>query len=108
MVRGALREDVQDQLGAIQHPPPQFLLEVALLAGRKHVVEDHGRRVHLVGGGANLLHLAAAGVEPGVGALAPAPHYAVAFRSGAFDEPRDLRDAIFVAVLAEVETHEHG
>src|SRR5205085_1320145 len=36
----ALREDLEDQLGAAEHAPVERELQVALLGGRKLVVED--------------------------------------------------------------------
>ena len=38
---GPAREDIEDQLGAIQHPYLQGVFEVALLGGREIVVEHH-------------------------------------------------------------------
>ena len=37
----ALREDVEDQPGAIEHAALRALLEVALLARRQRVIEQH-------------------------------------------------------------------
>ena len=37
----ALREDVEDQAAAIEHAALEFLLEVAFLAGRERVIDQH-------------------------------------------------------------------
>ena len=41
----ALREDVENQSVAIEHSPLDELLEVALLAGRERVIDEHDVRV---------------------------------------------------------------
>ena len=103
---GALREDAQDQFGAVEDLAAEFLLEVALLARRQRVVEDHGCRIHLVRREPDLPDLAAARVELGIGPPAPAVHHPVAARAGAFGKARDLGDAFLVALVAEVEADE--
>jgi hypothetical protein len=102
----ALRKDLEDQLGAIQHPRPYFALDVSLLRGRELVVEDHERRVQLLHGARDLLHLAGAGVELRVRPAAPAAHHAVAHDARALDQAHDFRDALFVLGVAEVQAHE--
>ena len=37
----ALREDLEDQLGAVHHSPRDHFLDVALLGGRQVVIDDH-------------------------------------------------------------------
>ncbi len=44
----ALREDVEDQRGAVQHPEPERALEVALLRRRQRHVEYHQTGVTLL------------------------------------------------------------
>ncbi len=57
---GALGEDVQDQAGAIQHAAFQEFLQVALLAGRKRIVDQYQIRAGGFGRGLDLFQLAAA------------------------------------------------
>ncbi len=104
----ALRENAQDQLGAVEHGAAELFFEVALLAGLQVVVEDHRRRVQLVGGVADFLDLAAAGVEPGIGTLALALHHPVAPGARAFGEALDFLDCLLVVVVAEIQADEHG
>ncbi len=63
---GPLGKDVQDQPWTIHHPPPQQLLEVALLRARQLLVQDD--QVHPGALLADLLRLAlpdqVAGVQP--------------------------------------------
>src|SRR5689334_15472672 len=105
---GTLREDVEDQLGAVEHPAAELFFEIALLPRREAVVEDHGRRVDLVCSTADLLDLAAAGIEAGIGPVAAAANNRAALRAGAFGEARDFRDAVLVAVVAEIQADEDG
>ncbi len=67
----ALREDVEDQRGAIEHPQIQRALEIALLRRRQRDVEDHHVRVIRGGERADLLDLAAADVVRRIGPVAP-------------------------------------
>lgn len=54
-----LREDVQDQPGAVDHTPLQIPLKVALLAGRQGVVDQHQIGTGGLGCGLDLFQLAA-------------------------------------------------
>jgi hypothetical protein len=55
-----LREDVEDQAGAPQHPARQHAFEVAFLAGTQRVVEDHHVGLVFVHRGQDLSGLALA------------------------------------------------
>src|SRR5215469_12886595 len=70
----ALRKDVENQLIAVEHPPPGVLLEVALLARRERVIDEDHVRLARLRDAAHLLRLAAAHEESGIGTLAPARH----------------------------------
>jgi hypothetical protein len=100
----ALGEDFQDQLGAIEHAPPELALEVALLRTRQRMVEDHERCVDLVRGAPDLRDLAAAGEEFRIGTLAPPADERVAHRTGALGEAHELVDRVRMVGIAEVET----
>ena len=93
---GALREDAQDQLGAVEHLAAEFLLQVALLARRQRVVEDHRRGVDGVGLAADLLDLAAAGEQFRIRPRAPAAHHLRAARARAHGQAHGFGDALFV------------
>jgi hypothetical protein len=56
----ALREDVEDQAGAVDHAPLQRLLQVALLDRAERVVDQHQVGAGGVAGGLHFLQLAAA------------------------------------------------
>ena len=74
----AAGEDVEDQLGAVEHLDAEGLLQIASLAGRKIVVEDHHVGVGGVDQMLQLLDFAVAQIGGGVGRLPPlqdAPHY---------------------------------
>ena len=58
--RGALGEDVEDQLGAVDHAQVEALGEVARLGGREVVVEDHQVDVQLEAADHQVLELAPA------------------------------------------------
>jgi hypothetical protein len=99
---------MQDQLGRSSTLRPSSFSRIALLARRQGVVEDHRRRVQFVGDDSDFLHLAAAGIKPGVRPLAPAAHHAVALGPRAVREARDLGDAFLVFVVAEIQANEDG
>jgi hypothetical protein len=54
----ALREDVEDEAGAIEHTRAQFLFQVAFLARRQRVIEDDELRAMLLQQGFDFLELA--------------------------------------------------
>ena len=72
MGTGALREDVQDQAGAVQYPALQQAFEVAFLGGRQRVIEQDELGVVLLRRLLDLLDLAAADEVARVGGLAGA------------------------------------
>jgi hypothetical protein len=103
----ALREDFQDHLGAVEHARLQFFLQVALLRRRKRMVDQHEAGVEALHRAADLLDLATAAVELGVGAGAPAAHQRMALRPRALGEAHEFFDRFLVAVVAEIQAHEH-
>lgn len=60
MAARTLREDVQDQPGAVDHAPLQVALQIALLTGRQGVVDQHQIRAGGFGSRLDLFQLAAA------------------------------------------------
>jgi hypothetical protein len=60
---GALREDVEDETVAIQHPSPGMLFEIALLAGRERMIDEDQVRIGGDRGVAQLIGLAGADKE---------------------------------------------
>ena len=54
------REDIENQLAAIDHAQLEFIFKIARLRGRERVVEDHERRARLMRELANLGRLALA------------------------------------------------
>ena len=66
-----LREDVEDELGAVDHPQLHALAEVAGLRGGQVLVDDHEVHVVLEGADDQIVQLAGAehgpGVDPGPG-----------------------------------------
>src|SRR5882672_9653361 len=99
----ALRKDLEDQLRAVEHARARFALHVALLRGRKLVVEDHESGIELAHCLRDLLDLAGARKELWIGAAAPAAEHAVAQHARARDKAHDFRDALFVLGVAEVQ-----
>ena len=102
----ALGEDLEDQLGAIEHAPAERLLEVSLLRRRKLVVEDDRGGLQRLGGAQDLPDLAAAGVELRIGPLPPALQDPESHDSGALHQADDFRDAFLMGVVAEVQAHD--
>src|SRR5688572_3152273 len=102
----ALREDLQDQLGAIEHAALQRLLQVALLPGRELVVEHYGGGVELLGGAQVLCDLARAGIQLGIRPAAPAADQPVPRHPGALHQAHDFFNALRVAGVAEVEAYD--
>ena len=104
----ALREDFQDHLGAIEHAQLQFLFDVSLLRRRQLVVEHDERGVELGRGARHLRHLAAAGIELGIGAAAPAAQHAVALHPRALHQSHHFLDALLKIGLAEIQADDDG
>ena len=70
-----LREDVEDQRGAIHHVDLQLPFEIALLRRRQRVIEDHEVDLVVADQRADLLDLAGPDERGRVGALALAGHH---------------------------------
>ena len=92
----ALGEDVQDEAGARQHAGLEVLLEVALLGGREGVVEDDQLRLVLGDGGGDLLGLAGADEETGIGCAAAAADQRQRLGAGRDGQLAQLRAAVVV------------
>src|SRR5690606_4056514 len=71
---GALGEDIQNQTGTVDHPALQFALQVTLLAGGQHVVEDDQVALPRLDQSTQLIHLAAADQETRAGLIAGDGH----------------------------------
>src|SRR6185437_3055004 len=69
-----LREDVEDEAVAVEHPLTREGLEVALLAGRERVIHQDHVRLTGLGCVLQLLSLAAADEKSRIGPLATAGH----------------------------------
>ena len=70
---GALREDVENEAVAVEHAPPDQFLEIALLAGRERVIEEHDVRATRDRCVTNLLCLAGADEQPRIRPRAAVP-----------------------------------
>src|SRR5438876_475232 len=104
----ALREDLEDQLGAVHDAALQLALEVALLGRRQLVVEHHVHGIELGGRARDLSDLADAGVELRIGAAATPAHQLVARDPGAFHQAHHLLDVLSICGVAEIQAHEDG
>jgi hypothetical protein len=102
----ALREDLEDQLGAVHDAALDLDLDVARLRRRELVVEDDERGVQRRRGRADLLDLAAAGIQARIGPVPLALHHLMAHHARALHEAHHLLDAFLIAVVAEVEAHD--
>ena len=105
---GALGEDAQNQLGAVEHLAPEFLFQVALLARGQVVVENHRRRVERVGLAPDLLDLAGAGEEFRIGPGALAAYDPGAQRTRALREAYGFSSAFFVVRIVQIQADEDG
>ena len=99
----ALREDLEDELPAVEDAPVELLLQIALLRGRELVVEHHERGVDGRRGAPDLLDLPGAGIQARIGAAAAALDDFQVLDARALDEANDFFDGLPVAVLAEIE-----
>jgi len=104
----ALPEDLQNEADAVQDPATKRCLQVALLGGRKFVVEDDQTRAGFTRGGHDLLDLARTGKMLRVGAVAPAAHDCAAFDARARGEQLEFFEAFGGVARTEVEAHQHG
>ena len=68
----ALRENIEDEPVAIEHPPAGELLEIALLAGRERMIDENDVGLVRFGSRTQLICLAAAHEVARIGPLAPA------------------------------------
>ena len=71
MAVGTLGKDVQDQAGAVNHPPPQCTLQVALLHRAQRMVDQDQVGFGGVGSGAHFFQLATADQDRRVGTVNP-------------------------------------
>jgi hypothetical protein len=104
----AQREDVENEARAVDHAALELFLEVALLHAGQRVVEDHEIGRGLAASGVDLVDLAFACEERGVGARAPSRDRADDERACGHGELGELLPAIVAAVVAEVEHDEQG
>ncbi len=103
-----LREDFQDQRGAVGHGHAQRALQVALLGGRQRLVEDHAFGAVHLHQGLDLVGLAAADEQRRVGCLASGDDALDGDITGALGEQGQLVErGIEVLAGAEVDTHQH-
>ena len=107
MAARALREDVEDQRSAVDHHALQLALEVALLARRQGVIEDHDVGAVRTQGFADLLDLAAAGEELGIGRGTLALHHGLDARTRTQGEQLEFGQTLFDRPLVEVELDEN-
>src|SRR3989449_9454654 len=91
----ALREDVEDQRGAVDHLDPQRLGDVALLAGRQPVVGDEEVGVSGVRRLADLVDLPLAEVERRARRLPLLDDALDDAAAGGLDQPRQLLERLF-------------
>ncbi|MNT18233.1 hypothetical protein D3C72_1534240 [compost metagenome] len=70
MAAGALGKDIQNQGDAIDNAALQHALQIAFLPGPQSVIEDHHVGRHRIDQGRDLLDLAFAGEQRGIGTLA--------------------------------------
>src|SRR5690606_13170591 len=104
----ALREDVEDQAGAVQHTALEESLEVAFLAGRQRVIENDNVRALRGDDVANFLGLAAAGEIFRVGRMARARDSRKGNGARRQRELAQLVEGVGIVVTAEIEMHEDG
>ncbi len=86
----ALREDLEDEEGAVVDGDAEFALQVALLGGRQGLVEDHLARAVQLGEFADFLGFAAADEERRVGRLALADEAGDGREAGGLGEKAEL------------------
>ena len=103
----ALREDVEDERGAIDYAATKLPLEIALLGRRQLVVEDDERSPRFGDRPGDLSHFARAGEQRRIGAMAPPLDDADHPQPGAQREQAQLAAALRVIGRTEVERHEH-
>lgn len=105
---GALGEDVEDQGAAVEHPHPDELLEVALLARRERVVDEHHLGAGVRDDDADLFGLAAADEEPRIGTVAPTGDGGRHHDAGGLGQLLEFVEVFLLDRHAEPEPHQHG
>src|SRR5713226_6065563 len=108
---GALSEDVQDQLGAVDHLDVELFLQVALLARGELFVEDEQVEVSLVLQRVQRLDLALADEERGIGFLPPLGIGAEHDHAGRLGQLAQLEHLLFHSgqpLVLIVERHQIG
>src|SRR6476620_1384430 len=103
----ALREDVEYQARTVDDTALQTLFEVALLHGRKLVVEDREWRMRRGNDIGDLLHLAFACEERRVGTITTTFDYSERVDARAFCKLPRFRQALRIIGLTEIEADEH-
>lgn len=101
----ALREDVEDQAGAIDHAPVQRALQIALLRGRERMIEDDDVDLVRVAGEAQFLGLAAADEHRGVGARTSSGEGDCGMGARAGSKQAEFFETGFEIGLAEIDAH---
>ena len=96
MAARALGEDVEDQPGAVDHAALEELLQVALLARRQRVVDQHEVGAAGIGRGLDLVELAAAQQGGGIRAVDARRHHVGDARAGRAGEFGELLQRTFV------------
>jgi hypothetical protein len=104
---GALREDVEDQGVAVEHAAADELLEVAFLARRERMVDEHHVAAGVGDDLADLLGLAAADEEPGFGAVATPRHGGDRLHAGGLRELRELVEVFLLDRAAQAHANQN-
>src|ERR1700733_10936014 len=92
-----LRENVENQLAAIDHTNLEFVLEIACLRGAERVVENRERRAFRRRQLAHLARLALADESARVGRLQALPNNAGNFGAGALSQSFQFVERFFAA-----------
>jgi hypothetical protein len=94
---GTLREDVENQLAAIDHANLEFVFEIARLRGAKRVVENRERRAFRASQFAHLARFALADKSARIGRLQPLPNDASNAGAGALGQSFKFVERLFAA-----------
>ena len=100
---GALREDIENEAGAVDHAPIQRLLQIALLRGRERVIEDDEFDVVRLAREAQFFDLAAADEHLGIGARPAAGEGDGGIGARTLREQAEFFETGFEIDLAEVD-----